>query len=98
MLSFLDTNHNAKNCRSHLVGGAAPASIGKFTVDPWLYRMAADKYGLTKETIRVSDFASDGVVLGLASAKIVQAVLNLDSNDQGNTLVSLLPLVKMNHL
>ena len=56
--------------------------------------MAADKYGLTKEIICVSDFFSDGVVLGLASAKSVEAVLNLESNDQGNTLVSLLPLVK----
>jgi hypothetical protein len=85
MLALPDTNHNAKNLRYHVVGGNSPASIGKYVVDPWLFVQAAD---VPKYLARVDDYASDAVVLGLASTRVVKAVLELNSADVGNSLVS----------
>ena len=93
-LALTDTNHNAKNLRYQLIGGSSVASIGKFAVDPWLLKLAS---GLpkdvvekppSKETIRWTDWASDALVLGLASPNVVESLLKVKTHDEGNLLVS----------
>ncbi len=85
-LSFTDTCHNVKNnCLQNVGGsGATPASSGSYCFDPMLLKMA----GVPKEVVRIVDFASDGLVLKLASAATVQGLLQLQTNDTGNRMVS----------
>jgi hypothetical protein len=88
-LSFPDTNHNVKNCRYQMIGGSCAAVLGMFCFDPWSLKIA----GVAQELIRIDDFASDAVVLRLASANTITKVVDLDCNDVGNlalTVVSLL--------
>lgn len=93
-LPLTDTNHNAKNLRYQLMGGSSVATIGKFAVDPCLLKMAAEiprgvvEKPPSKETIRWTDWASDALVLGMASPTTVEALLKVKSNDEGNILVS----------
>jgi hypothetical protein len=69
-LSFTDTCHNVKNNRSQNVGGsgATPASSGSYCFDSMLLKMA----GVPKEVVHIVDFASDALVLKLASAATVR--------------------------
>jgi hypothetical protein len=84
-LSFPDPNHNLKNCRGQMTGGSGitPAIIGSYCFDPMLLKLA----GAPKEVVRVVDFASDALVLKLASASVVESLLNLETNDTGNQMV-----------
>ena len=84
ILSLPDTNHNAKCTRSHIVGGSSVSSIGKYCIDPWLLKQAK---GIKKDIVRISDFASDGIVLSLASSSVVEALLQVETKDEGNKLV-----------
>ena len=90
-ISFPDTNHNVKNCRYQLVGGSCAAAIGFYCFDPWLLKMS----GVAKELIWVEDFASDAVVLRLASASTVKKMISLDPPDIGNHAVTIMSLVFM---
>ena len=93
-LALTDTNHNKKNKRYQLAGGSSVASIGRFAFDPWLLSMASQLPEGTvdkppsKEVIRWTDWASDSLVLAFASPNTVEALLNVDSRDEGNILVS----------
>ena len=73
------------NAQYQASGGSSPASFGNHVFDPWLLQMTE---GLPMEIIRVSDYASDVLVLAFASSHVAGAVLDLDSNDPGNALVS----------
>ena len=42
----------------------------------------------SKETIRWTDWASDALVLGLASPNVVESLLKVKTHDEGNLLVS----------
>jgi hypothetical protein len=44
--------------------------------------------GVPQEVVRPVDFASDALVLKLASASTVQRLLQLPTNDTGNKMVS----------
>ena len=85
VLSFPDTNHNVKNLRYQLIGGSSAASIGRYTFDPWLLKEATD---VPKALVRVDDYASDAVAIGLGSARVVNSIAALNSEDAGNSLVS----------
>jgi hypothetical protein len=63
--------------------GITPAIIGSYCFDPMLLKLA----GAPKEVVRVVDFASDALVLKLASASVVESLLNLETNDTGNQMV-----------
>ena len=69
--------------------GACAALIGFFCFDPWLLKMS----GVTKELIRVEDFASDDVVLRLASVATIKKITSLETADSGNQAVTVLSLV-----
>ena len=49
--------------------------------------------GVAKEIIRVKDFASDAVVMRLASASTTRKLIFLDSDDSGNKPVTVVTLV-----
>jgi hypothetical protein len=85
-LSFTDTCHNVNNnCLQNVGGsGATPASSGSYCFDPTLLKMA----GVPKEMVRIVDFASNALVLKLASAATVQGLLQLQTNDTSNRMVS----------
>ena len=93
-VSLPDTNHNVKNCRYQLVGGSSPASIGGHVFDPALLRIAK----VSQKLWRVEDFASDAVLLKLASADTIKKLTDLSARDNlncdvGNHAVTVLSLV-----
>jgi hypothetical protein len=73
-VSLPDTNHDVKNSRYQLIGGSSPALIGAYIFDPVLIRLAKVNQKLWK----VEDFASNAVVLKLASIDTIQKLHNLD--------------------
>eukprot|EP00957_Ditylum_brightwellii_P052308 3967283-Ditylum_brightwellii.AAC.1 len=64
-LSFPDANHNIKNCRGQMVSSMSASSISYFVVDPWMLKIA----GVLKELYCIEAWASDLIVLQLASPK-----------------------------
>ncbi len=93
-VALTNTNHNGKNIRCQLVGNSSVSSISKFAFDPGLLNMASQlpknvvKNPPSKETICFIDWASDLLVIGMASPNTVEALLQLKSRDEGNVLVS----------
>lgn len=85
-LSFPDPNHNAKNGRQQMLtgGGRTPSIIGRFCFDAWMLKQC----GTAKDLVRVVDFASDALVLKLASSKVVTDILSIDTADTGNQMAS----------
>jgi hypothetical protein len=85
-LSLVDPNHNLKNFRFQATGGSGvvPAVFGNHVFDVMLLKKA----GIRKELVRVEDYASDALVLQLASDKVVRSLLKLDTADTGNKMVS----------
>jgi hypothetical protein len=73
VLLMPDTNHNVKNSRYQLFGGSSPASIGAYGFYPALIRLAK----VNQKLWRVEDFASDAVLLKLASIDTIQKLHNL---------------------
>jgi hypothetical protein len=85
-LSLVDPNHNLKNFRFQATGGSGtvPAVFGNHVFDVMLLKMS----GISKELVRVEDYASDALVLKLASDKVVRKLLDIDTADNGNKMVS----------
>ncbi len=77
---LLDTNHNVKNSRYQLIGGSSPVSIGAYIFDPMLIRLAK----VSQKLWRVEDFASDALLLKLASADTIQKMHNHALQDRMN--------------
>eukprot|EP00956_Cyclotella_meneghiniana_P010341 scaffold14318_cov102-Cyclotella_meneghiniana.AAC.1 len=92
-LSFPDPNHNVKNYRYQEIGGSGfvPAVIGNFIFDVMLLKMA----GVPRELLRIDDFASDAIVLRLASHSTVGKLLDLETADVGNKIVTIVSLTCM---
>ena len=63
-----DTNHNQKSMRYQYIGGSGTVCIGVCVVDSDLLRLA----GIAKDLWRPNDFASDLLVLNLASYNSVK--------------------------
>ena len=85
-LSYPDMNHNVKNLRYQDFGGSGDvlAVIGNYVIDSMLLRIAK----VAKELIRIEDFASDALVLRLASSKTISALLTIETADIGNLMVN----------
>ena len=76
-VGLIDTDHNAKNFRYQLLGGSSVVMMGNFIIDPELLRLARVEIDLW----RVKDFASDLLVLKLASEKTINKLSQLDNED-----------------
>ena len=74
-----DINHNAKNIRGQMFGGALSTYIGDYFIDTGLLSLA----GCHHELYRIKDFASDLLVLRLASADTVKK-LQIHAKEGGN--------------
>ena len=76
-----DPNHDNKNHRYQLIDGSgcAGALISFYTLDPLFVAKAT---GVSVDVVRVSDYAPDLCVLCLFSAKIVQAMLKMNTNNE----------------
>ena len=95
-VALADTNHNVKNARYQMIGGSSPAVFGCFVFDPWLLKLAK----ISQKLWRVEDYASDAIVLRLASAETVQKLVLLEGSetsnvDPGNLAVVAVSLVFM---
>ena len=93
-VSLPDTNHNVKNARYQLIGGSSSTVLGSYVFDPWYLKLA----GINQKLWRIDDFASDAVVLSLASVKTIQALQSYTEAegvkyDIGNYAVTVVSLV-----
>ena len=68
-----DCNHAAKNLRSQLVLGTSTVSGGDEIFDVGILHLA----GVSQDLYRVSDYASDVLVLQLCSSDTINKLLNL---------------------
>jgi hypothetical protein len=66
-VGLIDTNHNMKNFRYQFLGGSSVVWMGRFILDTELFRIS----GVATLFWRVKDFASDLLVLKLASVETV---------------------------
>jgi len=85
----MDPNHNAKNNRYQILGGSSAASIGQYIFDPHLLVQA----GVASELIRINDYASDALVLRLASHQTLQKLYKLDSPYRWNVSIVAISLM-----
>jgi hypothetical protein len=81
-LAITDTNHNHKNFRYQLIAGSSVASIGVYCVDADLLWVTI----VPKHLWRIEDFASDLLVLELASGKTFQALADLVGREDRATI------------
>lgn len=72
-LGSTDVNHNVKSWRYQIIGGLCIPQIGTNVVDADLLRVS----GISMDLIRYHDFASDLLVLKLASSKSVKKIAAL---------------------
>jgi hypothetical protein len=87
-----DTNHNTKNFRYQgVIGGNSIPVMGSACVDCGLLLDA----GIPYELIRVSDFASDLLVLKLASSETAGKIMSLENQDSDSVFVTCLTLYFM---
>ena len=73
-LSLMDTNHNVKNARYQIIGASSADVLGENVFDPWLLRLAK----IVQQLWRIEEYASDAIVLHLASAKSVRQLVRLE--------------------
>jgi len=73
-VGLIDTNHNAKNFRYQFLGASSAVWIGHIVFDTELFRLA----GVSKLLWRVKDFASDLLVLELASLNTMNKLCSLE--------------------
>ena len=86
-----DTNHNIKNQRYQYIGGSSPASIGHYVFDSFMLVEA----GVSKECIRIEDFASDALPMKLASTSTIRNLIACSFPDVGNCAVTIVSLAFM---
>ena len=91
-----DTNHNVKSSRYQLaIGGNNVKTIGKYMIDAGLL----PKAGIPSNLTRPKDFASDLLVLKLASSVTVDNILRVESGDaKGQIILSLTLFFMRAHL
>ena len=86
-----DTNHNAKNARYQLFGGSCAACIGHYVIDLFLLL----DLRVTKELYWPQDYASDVVFLQLFLYSTLRKMIEKDSADMGNVVVTIVSLLMM---
>ena len=79
-VGLIDTNHNQKNFRYQFLGGSCVVWIGWYLFDVELFRIA----DVSMLYWRIKDFASDLLVLRLASYETVSKIYSLEGQDVGS--------------
>ena len=90
-LSFTNTNQNVKKFCFQLVGGSCASVIGLYCFGFWIINMD----GVEKHITQAEKFASDAVVLRLASTSTTKTLVSLDTDDIGNLIVTVILIVFM---
>ena len=85
-LGTTDTNHNCKSYRYQYIGGSATVSVGNYVLDPGLLHVA--NVGI--DLWRIKDYASDLLVLKLASTSTVDALCSLVGKEEDPVVVTVL--------
>jgi hypothetical protein len=93
-VSLPDNNHNVKNSRYQFIGGSSLVSIGAYVFDPALIRLSK----VNQKLWRVEDFASNAVVLKLASVDTIQKLHMLALQDRINCDVGNHAVTVISHL
>jgi len=88
-ISLPDTNHNVKNLQYQLIDGSSAATLGHYCFDPYMQHVA----GVAKDVIRVEYYASDALVLRLASVKTNEKLNQLEFEGLGNAVITQLSLL-----
>jgi hypothetical protein len=76
-VTMTDPNHNNKNFRYQAIGGSTLPKVGKYVLDADLLRLAC----VPVDLYRIQDFASDKLVLALASAKTVKTLMETEDRN-----------------
>ena len=87
-VGLVDSNHNAKNFRYQWIGGSCVVILGSVASDPHLLVLA----GIHPDIYRVKDWASDTVILEMASYKTVSKLVAL-SNSERKDSIALMSMV-----
>jgi hypothetical protein len=75
----VDSNHNAKNFRYQWIGGSCVVVLGSVVSDPLA--------GIHPDIYRVKDWASDTVILDMASYKTVSILVALSNSERKDSIV-----------
>lgn len=89
--AMVDTNHNMKNFRYMLVGGSCVVFIGNYVLDPQLLVIAS----VPNDLWRIKDWASDAIVLKMASSSTVEKVVALENEEAGSIAALCMTLYMM---
>ena len=81
-LGITDTNHNFNNFRYQIIGGYGCAIIGKCIIDPELLCLA----DVNKDLWRINDYASDFLVLKLASYDTLSNICGAMGNEDASSV------------
>ena len=87
-VGLVDPNHAAKSMRGQLVLGSSIVSMGSGLVDPGYLKLC----GISKDVYRVSDFASDGLVLKLCSSSTIEKLESLISEERHSLGITIFTL------
>ena len=90
-VGLVDSNHNAKNFHYMVVGGSCVLMIGNYVIDPQLLVLAK----VANDLWRVKDWASDNLVLKLASSSTVEKLATLDQEEDASIAILCLTLYFM---
>ena len=82
-VGLIDSNHNQKNFWYQFLGGSCVVWLGWYPIDADLFRIA----GVSMLYWRIKDFASDLLVLRLASYETVCKIHSLKGQDVGTVAV-----------
>ena len=87
-VGFIDTNHNVKNNRYQMIGGSCTAIIGGYLYDIGLLQAAE----VTRELWQPEDFSSDLLILKLDIHTTFHKIVDVKTNDVGDSAVTFLSL------
>ena len=87
-MGVIDPNHNDKGFRYQFIGGSSAVCMEPYIVDTYLFVIA----GVPIVLWRVKDFASDLLVLRLASQETVDRIYALEGEDLGSVAVTCVTL------
>jgi hypothetical protein len=87
-VGLVDTNHNRKNFLYQFIGASSAVCIGDIIFDTYLFRLA----GVGHPLWRVKDFASDLLVLELASVGTIDKLYTLEGQSMDSLAVLIVTL------
>ena len=94
-LRTIDINYNGKNARTQIVGFNTISTIGCYVIDVSILAMSR----VPMHLVRIAEWASDKLVLHLASVKVCKKITDSQSSDlESRTVISLTLLFQRAHL